>query len=971
MKTALRLSLVALSLAMLLTSRSASAFSVRVHVYLANAIHDELARNVTDSGRPLVRLMQPDSADPAWVQLADIDARAILLNPEFFRGGAIGPDNTVMTGLTDPSHAWAFRPFHQCQALVGEAAAEEQRQRDAGVAEEELDLSERAYALGCFLHGISDNAAHHVVNFLAGETFTFYPKESASADGLQWSMLNVARHIVVETSFEKSLLEQDAAFTGEQRYRAGVMTEPVDDAALEHRIAIDLVRRVYFDNENEEWTGLWSFFADELVLAKTLRLRLELGLSPMGGIQNALLGAEDEAWDDDTKVVNAYVDFLANGYNGVSFTPADYIIFLPELTRDIKLFYTIVNEQGRWLAQNITSLRPITKAMLNNAFAPRNAAGEVDWENGTEPSRFEGVMEIKFAELDSFVVKYIESVENLSNLNITVGLLNSTSEQRREAIKPLSDAVSVVTTINYQILFSDNVIQILSEVSDVIAVLDGLFALITEKVEEYILGQIRDHLEALKGAFDPLKAQAEVYMHELERQAVSQLGLELDGGVFSTYLDSVLYMNAYNSVVGVISNRDVAVANTSGLFAGPVSFDASYQLEYNQLALCGDLRAVFYPCGANASDMLQGNYRTCQPLTDVLNPAVECHAQSATAFASMPTTADCAPTELDEFLDGMAPDQGSYTLAFPPSSQHLAGEPPACWIEGLAIVNDGAPEGVPPGTGGPGAEDDEGGSEAGCACSTPAGTSDGPAAWLALLALGLLRRRRSTGPSRHLTRLAWTAALAPFVVTCTDPHQGEDDDGAASATTGAGGAQAATVTVGIGGSTSSNGSGGVREVSIGSGGEVGCVDLGPQEPNDTEATAVELPEPNIDDCDESGSMLLGTIAGADDEDWFFFTGMDELCTVDPSRTVAADEDGLRVCKFLSCLSGDTEFTCPAGTTDATSPDGLAGCCGGTEFVIDDLNCTFTIDDDAVVYIRIDHPGATATTCNGYNLSYHY
>src|SRR5690606_19466642 len=104
----------------------------------------------------------PDK-DVVFVELRTEDAEAIRDFPEYWRAGAIGPDNTVFTGLTDPSHSWHFAPYSQCQALV----------------EESKNPQERAYALGCFLHGISDNAAHHVVNFLSGETFTFFPADQA------------------------------------------------------------------------------------------------------------------------------------------------------------------------------------------------------------------------------------------------------------------------------------------------------------------------------------------------------------------------------------------------------------------------------------------------------------------------------------------------------------------------------------------------------------------------------------------------------------------------------------------------------------------------------------------------------------------------------------------------------------------------------------------------------------------------
>jgi MYXO-CTERM domain-containing protein len=731
-----------LLLASLLLATNAQAFSVRVHLYLANAIHDELKRSVDAGGEPSVRLMLPDGMEPMRVRLGELDARAILQQLEFFRGGAIGPDNTVMTGLTDPSHAWMFQPFRQCEALVFEAELGEQAQRDSGLSDDQLDLSERAYALGCFLHGISDNAAHHLVNYLTGETFTFYPKESAGA-GLEWSMLNIARHIVVETNFEKSLEAEDAALT--DRTRPGVSSAAITPDAFTHRIPKDLVRRVYFSRTNTNWSGLWSEFAGELAETKSLQLKTVLGLPPSGDIVETLLASPD-AWDDDKSVVNAYVAFLGAEISA----PADYILFIPELIADIKTFYQIVNEQGRAIALDPPAFPLTYGSMMENAFAPRNGFGDIAW-NGTEPSNFEVVMAEKFAEMDNLGNAYLQTVENVSNLNVTVGLVHLTPEQRVEALEPLVTAINNITTVNYQILFTDGVAQAIDAVLNLTEVLDGLFNIITEKVKEHITERIRTYLEVFQLDYSFLADAAKAHVQTLEEEAVASLGLNLESGVFDTYLSSVLYMNGYNSVVGVLGSHSVVTPNQSGMFGGPVSFDASYQLEYNQLALCPELRSTFYPCGISAGTMMQGDYRTCQVLADDINPAIECHDQSAVAFASMPSPASCAPTLLDAFLTG-GPVSGSYTLAYPPSSNHFDAAQPACWIADLTVEVDDGPIGGGGSGGTSGNDADESDSSGGCGCrlaGAPSAPSDrapsNHTAWLMLLAGAAVvtRRRRA------------------------------------------------------------------------------------------------------------------------------------------------------------------------------------------------------------------------------------
>jgi hypothetical protein len=142
------------------------------------------------------------------------------------------------------------------------------------------------------------------------------------------------------------------------------------------------------------------------------------------------------------------------------------------------------------------------------------------------------------------------------------------------------------------------------------------------------------------------------------------------------------------------------------------------------------------------------------------------------------------------------------------------------------------------------------------------------------------------------------------------------------------------------------------------------MDSGPGEPNDTESTAHDLG--TIGDADGNGDMVSGVLAGVADVDWYKYTGQDNAgFVVDPTRTVTA---GVRICKFLQCTSGATTFTCPSSTMPETSPDGRAGCCGSTGFSIDDLDCTGTASDDAVVYVRLD---TQTNICKDYTYAYHY
>ena len=138
-----------------------------------------------------------------------------------------------------------------------------------------------------------------------------------------------------------------------------------------------------------------------------------------------------------------------------------------------------------------------------------------------------------------------------------------------------------------------------------------------------------------------------------------------------------------------------------------------------------------------------------------------------------------------------------------------------------------------------------------------------------------------------------------------------------------------------------------------------------QESNDTESEATALG--TIDECDSQTLTAAGVLAG-DDTDWFSYDGDDTfaVCTIDPGRTINADGQ-VRVCKFIDCDTPD--FVCPAGASDATSPDGLPGCCAQGSLTFS-MGCDGTIlDDSATVYIRVDKP--SGFDCVTYSMVVHF
>jgi len=199
--------------------------------------------------------------------------------------------------------------------------------------------------------------------------------------------------------------------------------------------------------------------------------------------------------------------------------------------------------------------------------------------------------------------------------------------------------------------------------------------------------------------------------------------------------------------------------------------------------------------------------------------------------------------------------------------------------------------------------------------------------------------------------------------------------GGAGTATGAGGATQTSVTSGPTTSTGSSspttatGSGSTSSGSGGAGGMTGCIDNGPSEPNDgNEASAFNLGL--VDDDDDKGGMLSGTIKPGD-VDWYTYQGDDTFPgLVDPTREFSSSET-LRICKYMQCPDNDENFDCPGGSIDDTSPDGRKGCCGTVGFEVDFKCGSSSLNDDSAdVWIRVDDPTGQVE-CASYTLLYHF
>lgn len=134
------------------------------------------------------------------------------------------------------------------------------------------------------------------------------------------------------------------------------------------------------------------------------------------------------------------------------------------------------------------------------------------------------------------------------------------------------------------------------------------------------------------------------------------------------------------------------------------------------------------------------------------------------------------------------------------------------------------------------------------------------------------------------------------------------------------------------------------------------------EPNETEGTAQELGSTNCGALAEvEGSSEMA------DVDYYTVDLVDlgEGCPSSDGTIsiVTADED-LEVCMFFACNAGAVSVNCGADS-DATSEEGLAGCCG-TNSVEPDFFCS-GVNNDAEVWLRVG--GLEANACVDYALAY--
>ena len=707
---------------LLSASGNADAFSTRVHIALANDLRDSLIASGTND--------VPLRFGTFSVTLSQEDADAIRNHPLEFRAGAVGPDNTAFPGMTDPSHAIGQRPFEQCELLYKEA----------------LLPAEKAYAMGCFLHGSTDAVAHHYVNYMTGETFTLNPLSADRASDFS----NVIRHIAAESMIQEALLTKaPTAFEGTR---------------LSHAIPKSFVQRAYFDEKSVLWQLVAKHAKSKLDASK----QANPGATLVTVIQNAGLAPADHLVltplylreiDDERVATRASVTKTIADLQNPG-TPDGAKLGVTAGT-DGKLG-TSDDKTACWAScPTIYAKYKVYVGLLE----PRFDAG-----NNPLPSAFDKLSDKLRDDLFKFLPAYLDTVENLSNkLNepIAPGTdgLSVTKAELAGLFSPMTTWSNNLTTIDYAALTQAllpqwlislqnalNAVGVNIQVPSLIAaLLDPVIQPVKDAVKKYAIEEAEQFIGSLvdeyKKEFPPTKV-------EFENRLATYAPTTLGGTVLDNILESGLYGHSFNiASVSIADHRAVLPIGNDPIGIGPATFDASHTVSWMQVGACSYLAEAVFPLGIDAIGAM--SVRTSDGTTHkaVLpdDSPIECHDGSLSSFTSSPTTINCALTDLDTLVSS-SEHRGSLSRSYPPEHSD---KPATC--TGISIT--GLPD-PPPGIGGSGGAGGNGGNggsgasvgsqlpssggedSGGCGCrTTPVGGSTPHLLILLGLTLALARRR--------------------------------------------------------------------------------------------------------------------------------------------------------------------------------------------------------------------------------------
>jgi hypothetical protein len=616
------------------------AFSTRVHMAISNKIRAALIA----SGDYSIPLKGSDKK----VTIPAEDAEAILNYPTYFRAGCVGPDNFIFPAQTDASHAVGHRPYEQCQRLYDNAVMP----------------YERAYALGCFLHGATDAMAHHYVNFLTGETFTLNPLADNRANGFS----NVIRHIVAESMIQDAFLDTDPAeFTQE---------------SMSHTLPVGYLLRNYYTPTSELW---------------------EL----MGGHQR-------HKWEEHKA---AHPDMPALALLATAgLAPWEHLVLMPIYIEEIDLQIVEFRANLEWELEALkqdSSLQPTP--------GPDQILGTFDDKTGCDitcpqtyakyfvhvglllerrdawddplPAPIDLVLDKLRQDLHELNFVMVTTIAGLS-AKLNEGLVegqhdeqyNLSPEQQTSLLAPLTEWQAKTfnldtKTLLYSILPTD--LQTLDSLLantglNLTAVIENALKVlidpIKKQINDYIVGQIKEYLE-------PLLAQLQQLLDPLKKEYTDRLNAASDpalgGNLLQHWKDSGLFYYSFNITAVTLANHGMILPNpdlddnAEGAGLGPATFDAAYTMFWSQPGLCDYLRDHVFPFGMGMNALItvkkDGKIYKGDAKGDVLVPSgdapIECHDGAYNKWATAPSETNCFLTTLDVLLTDK---KGCMSRGFPP-----------------------------------------------------------------------------------------------------------------------------------------------------------------------------------------------------------------------------------------------------------------------------------------------------------------
>ncbi|MEQ1565102.1 MAG: zinc dependent phospholipase C family protein [Myxococcota bacterium] len=677
-------------LSIALLTADASAYTTRVHIALANEIHAALLA----SGDGSIALLGGEDR----VTLAPEDANAILDNPLAFRAGSIGPDNFVFPALTDQTHGLGLRPYDQCEDLYEQA----------------LDDAEKAYALGCFLHGASDAVVHHYINFLSGETFTLTPITAEREDSID----NAVRHIVAEAMLQDAALE--------------LRPDLFEAARMMHDIPNGFVERELVNLDGRVWARMVS-----KVMPKILEVQDDFPALPLV----LQIGLVDLTPSEQLALLPLYIQGLAEDMQRLGPLLEEFVVGAQDWSVEpgATLQVTAGSDGVFGTSDDETDCSWGCPEMYVGYFTAIALLEERADHDG--PAWIE-IIEDLGEDLASLPAVYVLTVGNVSaeltdDLVLGEEPVDIETDAVTAAFEPLElwieDTLSLSDDVVEQLL-PDWILDIRDWLHDTFGIEINLGAIVNELLEpliEPIKDAIRQDIETLAEdelgyVLDEIDAQIDPLTEEFRDRLVDAAPPDLEGTVLDHLFDSGLWMGSFNNGAVALSDPSMVLPIDDAFEGvGGASFDASYSVSWMQVSRCPVGEAAF-PLGYDVRGLLSvrddgGDHQAA----DVGDAPIECHDGALDAFGT-PSPAACAIVSLDELEDGRS-TRGSLSRAFPPEAVDV----------GLVCGGFAMPELPPP--------DD-------AACST------GPAsatAWIWLVVLGLARRRWWGAPALAASACGW------------------------------------------------------------------------------------------------------------------------------------------------------------------------------------------------------------------------